>query len=103
MNEPIKKITLDFTGCNRYQDMHDRMKKTLDFPDHYGNNLSALWDSLSADTEYAYNTFVTIKGINTMPASLQEHMKKALAIFDKNKTYQQKWNQYFDYEVVDAD
>lgn len=43
-----QKIILDGEKLKAEQDIHDILKKELDFPDYYGNNIYALWDMLTA-------------------------------------------------------
>ena len=42
-----KKYIVDFTNVKYYLEMHEVIKKSLDFPDYYGCNWSAFWDCLS--------------------------------------------------------
>ena len=42
-----EKYTIDFRDARSYADIHDIIKKELDFPDHYGKNLDAFWDCLT--------------------------------------------------------
>lgn len=37
----MKKAILDFTNCKYYDDLHETIKKSLNFPDYYGKNLDA--------------------------------------------------------------
>ena len=42
-----KKYIVDFTNVKYDLEMHEVIKKSLDFPDYYGCNWSAFWDCLS--------------------------------------------------------
>ncbi len=42
---PSDPYVIDLTECKTYTDVHLAIKNGLDFPDYYGENLSALWDS----------------------------------------------------------
>ena len=42
-----EKYIVDFTNVKYYLEMHEVIKKSLDFPDYYGRNWSAFWDCLS--------------------------------------------------------
>ena len=44
----INKITIDGTKLATEKDFHQFLKKELEFPDYYGENLDALWDMLTA-------------------------------------------------------
>ena len=41
-----EKYIVDFTNVKYYLEMHEVIKKSLDFPDYYGRNWSAFWDCL---------------------------------------------------------
>ena len=78
----MEQITVDFTGCKYWGEIHKVLKNTFDFPDYYGENLDALWDCLrdynDEDTIQVY-----VKGVNQIPEELSEHMKGILKIFDR--------------------
>lgn len=44
----MKKILLDGRRMENPAQTHDYLKETLDFADHYGENLDALWDELTS-------------------------------------------------------
>jgi len=49
-----------------------KLKETFGFPDFYGNNLSALWDSL---WEYCPpSTRVLIKGVSSLPKEEKDYV-----------------------------
>ena len=65
-------IILDFTDCKSYLQIHMKLKETFGFPDFYGNNLSALWDSL---WEYCPpSTRVLIKGVASLPKEEKDYV-----------------------------
>ncbi len=39
-------INLDFRNVKYFMEIHKVLKQTFDFPEYYGENLSALWDCL---------------------------------------------------------
>ena len=45
----MKKAVLDLSNCKYALEMHERFKNALEFPEHYGENWSAFWDSLMYD------------------------------------------------------
>ena len=74
-------IEVNFSGCKHLGEIHKTLKKQLDFPDCYGENLSALWDCLRY---YSFeNTKIIIKGINDLPIELKEYMNNIFEIFDE--------------------
>ncbi|WP_325150155.1 barstar family protein [Amycolatopsis sp.] len=42
---------IDGKSVRSEQDVHDQLKRQLDFGPYYGDNLSALWDRLYRDVE----------------------------------------------------
>ena len=79
----MNKIILDLTDCKSLLQLHKTIKEAFCFPDYYGENLDALWDCMrgfcSADT------MVYIKGVNTLPKSFNEYIKKIFEIFEDVK------------------
>ncbi len=47
----MKRYILDFYGKQTREQIHDHLSKVLMLPDHYGNNLDALYDCLQEITE----------------------------------------------------
>ena len=47
MSQHKETYTIDFTDVKNFLEMHFVIKEALDFPDYYGCNWSALWDSLT--------------------------------------------------------
>lgn len=43
----MKNLTLDFKKFMTPREAHEYIAKNLDFPDHYGKNLDALYDCLT--------------------------------------------------------
>ncbi|MDE5648797.1 MAG: barstar family protein [Oscillospiraceae bacterium] len=89
---------LDLTDCKYIMDFHERAKKTLRFPDFYGYNWSAFWDSLSMDSPI---DFVTIKGAHTISKELQPALEQMLEIFERCKNRRKKLELSFDYVIED--
>ncbi len=48
---PMKRCLLEGKAINSLSDLYDRLERGLDLPEHFGRNLDALWDVLSADIE----------------------------------------------------
>ena len=75
----MNKMILDLTGCKSLLELHLIIKDTFGFPDFYGNNLDALWDSMR---EYCpSDTIVYIKGVGTLPKNFDEYMEKVFEVF----------------------
>lgn len=91
---------IDLTNCKTLGELHLKIKQALDFPDFYGENWSALWDSLFGFLEH---TRVIIKGTDTVVPELKPYVAKMLEIFRKFKEECDRFNWEFEYEVVDGD
>ncbi len=73
-------IEVDFSGCKYLGEIHKALKQQLDFPDYYGENLSALWDCLRY---YSFeDTKIIVKGISELPSELKEYMNNILDVFN---------------------
>ncbi len=53
----MKKIILDFDNVTSVREAHDYIASKMNFPDYYGKNLDALYDSL---TEIGNEVYVKI-------------------------------------------
>jgi ribonuclease inhibitor len=47
----MKKVVFDSSHVETIQELHNELARLLDFPDHYGANLDALYDCLSGEIE----------------------------------------------------
>jgi len=52
-------IKVDFSNTKYFSEVHKILKKAFNFPDYYGENLSALWDCLDGD-DCPHNTKIEI-------------------------------------------
>ena len=43
----MRKVEIQGNEINNEDELHEFLKKQLEFPDYYGENLSALWDCLT--------------------------------------------------------
>lgn len=43
----LKQIRLDFSDCAYIGELHEILKRELQLPDGYGENLDALWDAVT--------------------------------------------------------
>jgi len=88
--------TLDLTDCRYLGELHQRIKIALDFPDHYGANWDAFWDSLSIDSPVEY---VRIVGESTMPENLKKHLDKMHEILQRCKDEQASYGLFLDMKL----
>jgi ribonuclease inhibitor len=76
----MKKYYIDFTDAKYIGQMHLIIKKQLDFPDWYGENLDALWDLL---TGYIEPGVIYITGLEKLPKKLHDYRDKILRVFER--------------------
>lgn len=93
----MKKAVVDLTGCEYLAEIHQRFKDALEFPEYYGNNLDAFWDSLNMECKYE---FITIIGSESVKDDLKPTLKKMLEMLEKNKRFLAEYNDFFDYEII---
>ena len=51
MGEQPRRLVLDGDMLATPPDFHEHLKRELEFPDYYGNNLDAFWDMLTGWVE----------------------------------------------------
>lgn len=59
---------------------HAYLKRKLDLPDYYGNNLDALWDCLSTDFS---GKMIVLKNPQAIPANLGGYGESLLQLFQE--------------------
>lgn len=74
----IKNIRIDFTAIAGITDAHLRIAEALQFPDHYGKNLDALFDCLA---EICKPVAVTLFGTSALTAALGSYGGMMLRVF----------------------
>lgn len=94
----MKKAILDLSGCKYPQEMHARFQKALLFPEHYGRNWDAFWDSIMNDTPL---DFIEIHGESKVASELHDMLEKLHSILDEVKQASKQQGWYFDYVIVD--
>ena len=94
--EEKKTVTLDLTGCQSLGEIHQRIKKTFDFPECYGENWSAFWDFLG--TECDANEIIVV-GMGTLPKEFQWHCDKLVEILQRLKESRAKYSFLVEIEI----
>ena len=51
---PIKRCTLDGKTIGSLDDLYDQLSPWFPLPEHFGQNLDALWDVLSTDVQGSF-------------------------------------------------
>lgn len=96
--ENMKKAVLDLSNCKYALEMHERFKNALEFPEHYGKNWSAFWDSLMYDSPVDY---VEVHGEGSVAEELLPMLEKFHEILDRVKKSRTKLGWEFEYKIVD--
>lgn len=76
----MKTITLDFSGINTVDDLHDYFQKMFDLPHYYGRNMDALWDCLQCS--FNENTTIILKNLHSMSCNMQPVVSTITELFE---------------------
>lgn len=76
---------LDFSKVEHYLDIHNVIKKELDFPDYYGCNWDAFWDCLTDMVGRPIN--VKIVGIENIENKFADGARTMLETLQEFKNY----------------
>jgi len=66
-----KRFVVDLAGLGTKADLHDRIRRALELPEYYGENLDALYDLL---TEMDEGTEIVFSGADQADRSLGEYL-----------------------------
>ena len=77
-----EKYIVDFTNVKYYLEMHEVIKKSLDFPDYYGRNWSAFWDCLN--DMYGESMHIIIIGIEVIERKFGDAAEKMIGILGED-------------------
>lgn len=77
----MKTIEFNFDKIHSLQAFYSACKKQLQLPDHFGNNLDALWDCITAEIDLP----VEINFINLTPWHLKKFEKQIELFRDAEK------------------
>ena len=82
-----EKYTLDFSNVQQYGDIHQIIKKELDFPDYYGENWSAFWDCLTEMIDEEEVLYIEMIGLEVLHQIFSHALDKILEILKRLKHY----------------
>ena len=82
-----EKYTLDFSNVQQYGDIHQIIKKELDFPDYYGENWSAFWDCLTEMVDEEDILYIELIGLEELQQKFSHVSNKMLEILKRLKHY----------------
>ena len=93
---------VDFREVKYYMEIHEVLKRDLDFPDYYGGDLDALWDCLT-DMLGGIN-YIEIYGFDVIKKKYPEESKEIYAILQETKhAYNDKYSDRFFVTIVNQD
>ena len=80
-----EKYIIDFTGVNYCLEMHFVIRDALKFPDYYGCNWSAFWDSPT--DMYGDPIHIEILGLDVIEQKFDDASEKMISILKKFKHF----------------
>jgi RNAse (barnase) inhibitor barstar len=83
-----EKYTLDFSTITHWREIHQIIKKELDFPDYYGENWDALWDCLTEMVDEDEPLNIEILGAEVLEQKFPEDLKMLVEIFKELKHWE---------------
>lgn len=63
---------INFENVKNFMGFHKVIKKSLNFPDYYGENPDAFWDCITCDIIYPASIYIT--GIDSLPKDLEREV-----------------------------
>ena len=98
----MDKYTVDFSKVKYYIEIHEVLKRDLDFPDYYGGNTDALWDCLTdmlGDPSY-----IELLAFEEVQKRYKSEWDSIVRIFKKTKhAYNDKYSNSFIVILVHKD
>ena len=74
-------IVIDGNNFDSIENLHLHLKRKLKLPEHYGNNLDALWDCLSGQTELPLTLIVKNVDFNQSP--IGDYLKLLFSVLER--------------------
>ena len=98
----MDKYTVDFSKVKYYIEIHEVLKRDLDFPDYYGGNTDALWDCLT--DMLGDPSHIEISGFEDIKSKYKNEWDSIIRIFKKTKhAYNDKYSDRFFVTIVHQD
>ena len=96
------KYRVDFSEIKHFIEIHEVLKRDLDFPDYYGGNLDALWDCLT--DMLGDISFIEIIGLENVKKQCEEDYEEIMRLLKKTKhAYENKFSDRFFVTIVHED
>ena len=94
---------VDFSKVNHFIEIHEVLKRDLDFPDYYGGNLDALWDCLT-DQLLSGITYIEFCNTKQLSVNFSKEWKQIVEIFKETKhAYKNKYADKFLVTIIHED
>ena len=98
----MDKYTVDFSKVKYYIEIHEVLKRDLDFPDYYGGNTDALWDCLT--DMLGDPSHIELFGFEDIKERYKNEWDSIISIFKKAKhAYNDKYSNSFIVILVHED
>ena len=93
---------VDFRDVRYYIEIHEVLKRDLDFPDYYGGDPDALWDCLT-DMLGGIN-YIELHNLHRVESKFPDSIKEIIEIFREVKhAYGDKYTDRFFVTIVHGD
>lgn len=94
---------VDFTEVKYYIEIHEVLKRDLDFPDYYGGNIDALWDCLT-DQLLSGLTYIEIRGFENIRRKFRTEAESIFKLLHETKhAYNNKYSDRFFVTLIHED
>lgn len=88
----MRVVRLDGAAMTTVDKVHATLQKEMGFPDYYGNNLDALWDMLSEESEEVH---IILEREEAMKKLLGAYVEELIRVFREAETE----NEYLTFEI----
>lgn len=78
-----KERLLDFSKCQYLGEIHEVIQKELELPEWYGQNLSALWDSITGIMYVPADIKIIFKPETKKAEALAPEIREIISIFER--------------------
>jgi len=98
----MDKYVVDFSDVKYYAEIHEVLKRDLDFPDYYGGNTDALWDCLT--DILGDSSQIEMIGFENVEKCYKDEWNSIIRIFKKAKhAYGDKYSNGFFVTLIHED
>ena len=98
----IYRYKVDFSDVKHFIEIHEVLKRDLEFPDYYGGHLDALWDCLT-DMLGGIN-YIEIQGFSNIMKKYPEESKEIYRLLRETKhAFGNKYSNRFFVTIVHED